>query len=83
MDKDDELTCYKAHKEYNVPCQKSMCRYWINYSCNQNCTLISAKEGPKTLQEIGNIFGVTRMRICQIEKSIKKKLMNFEQTLNH
>ena len=33
-----------------------------------------------TLEEIGNIFKVTRMRICQIEKraieKIKEKLIN-------
>ena len=82
MKKESELTCFNAHKKFEAPCQKTTCRYWINYSCNQNCTLISAEDGPKTLQEIGDIFGVTRMRICQIEKSIKKKLLSFEQTLN-
>jgi len=39
-----------------------------------NCVLIAAKEGPKTLQEIGEIFDLTRMRICQIEKNILGKL---------
>ena len=29
-----------------------------------------------TLQEIGDIFNVTRMRICQIEKKIINKIMN-------
>ena len=29
-----------------------------------------------TLQQIGEIFGVTRMRICQIEKTILKKLVS-------
>jgi len=27
-----------------------------------------------TLQQIGDIFGITRMRVCQIEKKILKKL---------
>lgn len=79
MEIDKELICYKAHMKYEVSCQKKSCRYWINHSSNQNCTLISAYEGPKTLQEIGDIFGVTRMRICQIEKSIKNKLINIEE----
>ena len=82
MEIDKELICYKAHREYQVVCQKKSCRYWINYPNNQNCTLISAFEGPKTLQEIGDIFGVTRMRICQIEKSIKNKLVNIEDHID-
>ena len=41
--------------------------------------MISAQKGPKTLQEIGEIFGVTRMRICQIEKSVLSKLVSNEK----
>jgi hypothetical protein len=76
LDPVQEMTCFKAHKECKKQCTKSDCRYWINHPSSQNCTLIASDEGPHTLQQIGEIFGVTRMRICQIEKSILKKLMS-------
>lgn len=31
-----------------------------------------------TLQQVGDIFNVTRMRICQIEKNSLKKLSSLE-----
>jgi hypothetical protein len=71
-----EMTCFKAHKECQKQCGRTTCRYWIDHPKSQNCTLIASDEGPHTLQQIGEIFGVTRMRICQIEKSILKKLMS-------
>ena len=36
-------------------------------------------EEPKTLQELGNIFGVSRERVRQIEVRLKKKLLAFLQ----
>ena len=69
-------TCFKAHKETGVSCEKTSCRYWqeMKDSTNCNCVIIAAAKGPMTLQEVGNIFGVTRMRICQIEKAAKQFL---------
>jgi hypothetical protein len=67
-------TCFSAHEKYNVCCQKNDCSNWIDYSEGKNCVLIASKSGPKTLQEIGKIYGLTRMRICQIEKSIYEKI---------
>ena len=69
-------TCFSAHKEAGIPCKKSSCRYWQDMENKEhlNCVIIAAATGPMTLQEVGNIFSVTRMRICQIEKAAKQFL---------
>ena len=69
-------TCFSLHEHHNVECQKKACNNWINYSEGKNCVVISSKSGPKTLQEIGEIYNLTRMRICQIEKNIYEKVKN-------
>lgn len=68
------MKCFNAHEKFNAPCRKCECRYWIDHKESQNCTILATKKGPKTLQEIGDIFGVTRMRICQLEKRILSKI---------
>jgi hypothetical protein len=67
-------TCFLEHDKRNISCVKSDCRFWIDCKKHNNCSLIGAKKGPLTLQEIGDIFKVTRMRICQIEKTILGKV---------
>jgi hypothetical protein len=69
-----EQKCFDAHSAKNIACRKKECKNWIKCGKHLNCVLISAKDGPKTLQEIGEVFSLTRMRICQIEKSILGKL---------
>jgi len=68
------ITCFEACKAYKVDCKKTDCRYWIDHAQSNNCTLLASRDGPMTLQQIGDIFGVTRMRICQLEKRILKKI---------
>ena len=73
--KDD--TCFGAYKRLNTTCNSESCRYFQNMNGkHQNCVINAAAEGPFTLQEVGDIFSVTRMRICQIEKASKQLLKN-------
>lgn len=68
-------TCFAAHTRNNVCCNRSNCRYWMKDENSQNCSLIAANAGGMTLEHIGQIFGLTRMRVCQIEKNIYKKII--------
>ena len=68
--------CFEAHSTHKVNCQKKNCRHYINNSDSFNCVVIASQNGPYTLQKIGKIYGLTRMRICQIEKSIIQKIKN-------
>jgi len=70
----DKIKCFDAHKAMRKPCNKQDCKNWINCKKENNCVLIAAKSGPRTLQEVGDIFNLTRMRICQIEKNIFSKI---------
>jgi len=67
-------TCFHEHDKLNISCKKASCKYWIDSKDSNNCSMIAARHGPMTLQEIGDIFGVTRMRVCQIEKAVIQKL---------
>lgn len=69
------MKCYQHYKQFNDKCQKKSCRYWIECNESKNCTLIKAENDTKlTLEDVGKLFNVTRMRICQIEKLAVKKL---------
>jgi len=81
MEEKKNKICFEEYEKQCFTCEKVSCKYWISSSKNYNCTIIASKKGPHTLQEIGDIFNVTRMRICQIEKSIFQKLKTIA-TLN-
>lgn len=71
-------TCFNEHKKRSISCLKKDCRYWMNSDNNLNCSILASHEGEHTLQQIGDIFDVTRMRICQIEKSILASLSGLQ-----
>ena len=68
------MKCFELHEDCKRECANKTCKMWLNASEHQNCTIIAAKRGPLSLQQIGDILGVTRMRICQIEKKVIEKL---------
>ncbi|MDB4337422.1 hypothetical protein OAA09_00230 [bacterium] len=76
------VTCFSTHKECNSRCDNKACRLWIDLPDSLNCTVIESAKGPKTLQEVGEIFNITRMRVCQIEKKILGKLKDLHSLSN-
>tara|TARA_A100001011_G_scaffold374221_1_gene434472 strand:+ start:951 stop:1187 length:237 start_codon:yes stop_codon:yes gene_type:complete len=76
------MKCFDYNKKNKKKCLKMNCKYWINCSSHQNCCIVAASSNKNlTLEEIGKIFKVTRMRICQIEKiavnKVKDKIISF------
>jgi len=71
------MKCFEMHESQKIDCQNKSCRQWLKCGSFQNCTLIASRQGPMSLQEIGDIMGVTRMRICQMEKRIVQKISDF------
>ena len=73
------MKCFDYNKKCKKDCNKKNCRYWIEEADSQNCclNLIRSEKNKKiTLQDIGDLFNVTRMRICQIEKIAIEKIKN-------
>ena len=66
------LTCYERHDNENTQCLKNNCDHWVN-SNTSNCAIICSKQ-KLTFEQIGKMFDLTRMRICQIEKKALKKI---------
>ena len=69
------MKCFEHNRRFKNNCQKKSCRYWINCKKENNCALIASEKDEKfTLEDVGYLFDVTRMRICQIEKVAIQKL---------
>ena len=77
----DNFSCVRIIKESQTPCKKIECRYNLGGEKSLACALIAAESGPLTLQEIGDFYGISRMRVCQIEKTILKKLKSQKNLL--
>lgn len=74
--------CVKEIKNADHPCLEKECRHFFKCEQYKNCSIVAAENGPMTLQEIGNNFNLSRMRICQIEKNLLNKIKNDNKKLN-
>ncbi len=79
----DNYDCIKEIKNAGRPCDRSECRHYFNCEAQSNCSVLAAESGPMTLQEIGNNFNLSRMRICQIEKNLLKKIKEENEILGN
>ena len=76
MELKSKKKCYLKILDDKKPCQKNSCRHFLVSEKDLNCSLHAACRGPMTLQEIGEYYNISRMRVCQIEKTILHKLKN-------
>ena len=69
-------TCFAEHEKRSLSCEKRSCRQWMRSSDHLNCAIIASNRNDEgmTLQQIGDIFDITRMRVCQLEKASLQKL---------
>ena len=68
---------YKCKKKailITEPCPDTVCEWWLKNDMFCNCTWVACNYGPFTLEEVGEMMGVTRERIRQIEARTLAKL---------
>jgi hypothetical protein len=73
--KDGLLSCSRICRATKINCNKVDCKFFIDYSDDYNCCLISIYEnGFMTLRQIGERLKISFARVKQIETKALKKM---------
>ena len=68
--------CRKNGCPITEVCQDTFCEWRLKNEAFYNCTWVACNFGPFTLEAVGEMMGVTRERIRQIEAKALKKLQH-------
>ena len=70
--------CRKKGSSITEICQDVACEWRLKNETFFNCTWVACNFGPFTLEEVGDMMGVTRERIRQIEAKALEQIKNSE-----
>ena len=69
-------TCFEVHERWELECDKTDCRNWMNFAADLNCAVVCARKNDNglSLREVADRMGVSFPRISQIEHGAFNKL---------
>jgi len=70
----DSILCKKTRCPIKEVCSDNKCDWYIKNEKHYNCTWVACNFGPFTLEQVGEMMGITRERVRQIEAKTLKKL---------